>query len=80
MGAAKYQQFIDAVKEASKAGLFSMISKWESAARVLNRLAMFNILRALSAVTELERGAVREGADGVGGMEAKRSGSASRRK
>lgn len=74
MGAANYQQFFDAVKEAKKAGLIACISKWESAVRVLNRLAMSDMLRALSALTALEVAAIGESTRRIKGMEEKRVG------
>ena len=70
MGAADQQQFIDAVKKANEGSIFFLKSNLKPAVHALNRLAMFDMLPALSAVRSIDRDNVSIVAPEVVGPEA----------
>jgi hypothetical protein len=70
MGAADQQQFIDAVKKANEGSIFFLKSNLKPAVHALNRLAMFDMLPALTAVRDIDRDNISRVAGEVVGPEA----------
>jgi hypothetical protein len=69
MGVNDQRQFTDAVSARGKGWL---IEDWAPAVHALNRLAMFDMLPALAAISQLEREAVERHAPAIVGLNAAR--------